>query len=232
MNKCIMIWGVLALAVLAKADTGFLKTVPADDFAAAGLQKLTPEELARLEALVQRYKTGEVADVRQQEEARAAATQQEAERKVVAAEAKAREAETKASEAAMKAMQAEAKANEIALKAKESATKAPAAPDKKQPGWFKALITLNRANEKPEKEEPLMSRLTGDFNGWNGSSIFSLENGTRWVQQNKTETYVYSPTLHSPKVKIKPAAIRGFWLEIEGVNLQVRVMPLELPEQK
>lgn len=232
MNKCIMIWGVLALAVLAKADTGFLKTVPADDFAAAGLQKLTPEELARLEALVQRYKTGEVAEVRQQVEAKASVSREEAEKKIVAAEAKAREAETKASEAALKVQEAEAKANEIVLKAKEVAAKAPAAPDKKQPGWFKALITLNRAGEKPEKEEPLESRLTGDFNGWNGRSIFSLENGTRWIQQNKTDSYVYSPTLHSPKVKIKPAAIRGFWLEIEGVNLQVRVMPLELTEQK
>jgi hypothetical protein len=239
MKKCIMIWGLLAVAVLAKADTGFLKTVPADDFAAAGLQKLTPEELSRLEALVQRYKTGEMTDVRQQEEARALATQQEAEKKIVAAEAKAKEAEMKANEAETKARDAEAKskaaeakANEIAQNTKEVATKAPAAPGKKQPGWFTALITLNRAGEKPEKEEPLESRLVGDFDGWNGRSMFSLENGTRWVQQNKTDTYVYSPTLHSPKVKIKPAAIRGFWLEIEGVNLQVRVMPFALPEQK
>ncbi len=218
MKKCIMTLGLLILAVMAKADTGFLKTLPAEDFATAGLQKLTPEELARLEALVQRYKTGEVAEVRQQAEAQVSASQQEAEKKIVAAETKARDAE--------------AKANEAEMKAREAKTKAAAAPAKKQPGWFTALITLNRASEKPEKEEPLESRLAGDFDGWNGRSIFSLENGTRWVQQNKTDTYVYSPVVHSPRVKIKPAAIRGFWLEIEGVNLQVRVMPLELTEQK
>jgi hypothetical protein len=72
----------------------------------------------------------------------------------------------------------------------------------------------------------------GDFDGWNGRTVFNLENGTRWVQQNKTDSYVYSPVLHSPRVKIVPAAIRGFWLEIEGVNLNVRVIPLELTEPK
>ena len=212
----IMTCGLLVFAVMAKADAGFLKPLPAEDFASAGLQKLTPEELVRLEALVQRYKTGEVAVVQQQAEVQVSATQQEAEKKIVVAETKAREAE--------------AKANEVAIKAKEIEVKAAVVPAKKQPGWFTALITLNRAGEKPEKEEPLESRLVGDFRGWNGSSIFKLENGTQWMQQNKTDAYVYSPTLHSPKVKIAPAAIRGFWLEIEGVNLQVRVVPSQLSD--
>jgi hypothetical protein len=209
MKKCIVTLGLVVLSVMARGETGFLKTLPADDFATAGLQKLTPEELARLEELIQRYKTGEVAEVRQQAEARASVSQLEAEKKVIAAEAK---------------------ASDAIVKAKE--TKAAAVTAKKQPGWFMALVTLNRAGEKPEKEEPLESRLVGDFSGWNGHSIFSLENGTRWLQQNKTETYTYSPVLHSPKVKIRPAAIKGFWCEIEGVNLQVRVIPLELTGQK
>ncbi len=218
MKRCILTWALLVLAVMAKADTGFLNSLPTDDFAAAGLQKLTPEELVRLDALVQRYKTGEVTEARQQAEAKASAYQQEAERKVVAAESKVREVEAKASESVIRAKGAE--------------TKAAAAPAKKQPGWFAALITLNRAGKKPEKEEPLESRLVGDFDGWNGRTIFKLENGTRWVQQNKTETHIHSPVLHSPRVKITPAAINGFWLEINGVNLNVRVVPLELTEQK
>ena len=228
MKKCIVIWGLLALAVVARADTGFLKSLPANDFTAAGLQKLTPEELARLEALVQQYKTGVVAEVRQQAETKASVSRQEAEKKIAAAESKAREAEAKANEAATKTREAEAKAAE----SKVAETKTAAAPGKKQPGWFTALITLNRASEKPEKAEPLESRLVGDFDGWNGRSVFNLENGTRWVQQNKTDSYIYAPVLHSPKVRITPAAIRGFWLEIEGVNRNVRVIPLELTEPK
>jgi hypothetical protein len=165
-------------------------------------------------------------------ETKASASEQEAEKKVAEAETKAKEAETKANEAEAKAKAAEAKASALAAQAKPAEPKPAVVPGKKQPGWFAALLTLNRANAKPEKEEPLESRLTGDFRGWNGNSVFNLEDGTRWVQQNKSESYEYSPVLHSPKVKIRPAAFRGFWLEIEGVNLQVRVVPLELPEGK
>jgi hypothetical protein len=225
MKKCLMMCGVLLLAVVAKADPEFIKTLPKEDFAGAGLQKLTPEELARLETLVQRYKSGEVAVVRQQAEAQVTVTQQEAEKKVIAAETKALAAETKAKEAA-------AQADAIVAKAKETETKAAPAPAKKQPSWFTALITLKRAGEKPEKEQPLESRLVGDFRGWSGKTVFTLENGTRWAQQNPGESYPYAPTLHGPKVKITPASIHGFWLAIEGVNLNVRVVPVELPPQK
>ena len=177
--------GLLALVVSGKADTGFLDSLPADDYAAAELQKLTPGARARLEALVQRYKAGEAAARKEALEARQAAASQPA-----------------------------------------------AAPGRKQPGWFAALLTLRRAEEKPEKEESLESKLLGDFEGWNGHTIFKLENGTQWMQQNKTEKYVFAPALHAPKVKIKPAMMNGFWLEIEGVSLNIRVIPLDLPEQK
>ena len=229
MKKCLIILGLLGLAVVARADAGFLKTLPADDFASAGLQKQTPEELARLEALVQLYKTGELSVMRQKAEAEASARQL-AEQKIIAAEQKARDAEAKAREVAQQARDAEAKAGEAARKNKETATQAEAVPGKKQPGWFAALLTLKRAGEKPAKEEPLVSRLDGDFSGWSGRTVFKLQNGTQWVQQNKTDSYVFSPALHSPNVKITPAALSGFWLEVEGANMKVRVEPIELLE--
>lgn len=58
----------------------FTATMTADERAAAGLAKLTPAELAALKAAVERYKSGEVAAVRQ-----------EAEQKVAQAEALAEE---------------------------------------------------------------------------------------------------------------------------------------------
>jgi hypothetical protein len=216
MNKCAAILVLLLLSPIARADPGFVKSLPPEDFATAGLQKLTPEELTRLEALVQRYKAGEVAEVRQQAAAKASVSQREAEQKVVAAETKAREAEARADEVA---------------KASRAKAAAPVT-GKQQPGWFKALVTLNLAGEKPDKQEPLESRLVGSFQGWNGHSVFTLENGTSWVQQNKTETYAYWPVISSPKVKIRPAAISGFWLEVEGVNRQLRVIPLNVHEVK
>jgi len=242
MKKYVLIGGLLALAALARADGDFLKSLPPDAFTAAGLQKLTPEELTRLEALVQQYKSGELATARQQAEAQAAAarhqaeaqaaaSRQEAERKIAAAESKAREAEAKAQLAVTEA-QAAAQAGAAAAKAPEAGPQPAAAPARKQPRWFTALLTLDRANAKPEKEEPLESHLVGDFDGWHGQTVFTLENGTRWKQQNRTESYNYAPTLHSPRVRITPAAFHGFWMEISGVNLSVRVIPLDLTQSK
>ena len=218
MKRTTIIAAGLLVAVIARADDGFVRSLTPEDYAAAGLQKLTPEELARLEAAVQRYKSGEVAVVRQQAEAKAVATQQEVEKRIAAAETKAREAE--------------AKADETAVKSRQAGPKATAPAGRKQPGWFMALLTLRRAGEQPGREEPLESRLAGDFDGWHGHTVFTLEDGTRWQQQNRTESYEYSPVLHSPKVKIRPASISGFWMEIEGVNLNVRVVPVELKEEK
>lgn len=218
MRKYIMLGGLLVFVIMARAEAGFLKNLPTGDFTTAGLQKLTPEELARLETLVQRYKTGEVPEVRQPQGITAPIPSKEADKKTVEPMSETKKAETKSNVAVTKHTDAE--------------LNAPSVPVTKPPSWFTALVALNQASEKPEKQEPLESRLMGNFVGWTGNTIFKLDNGTRWVQQNKIDTYIYSPILHSPKVKITPASIRGFWLEIEGVNLRVRVMPLELPEQK
>jgi hypothetical protein len=219
MRKCLAVFGLMFLAVIARAGDDFLSQLSPADFTAAGLQKQTPEELARLKALIEQYKSGELAEVQRAAAAQARLAQQEADRKVVAAETKAREAETKA-----QAAEAKAKETEEGRTATE--------PAKKQPGWFRALLTLKHASEKPEKEQPLESNLVGDFSGWHGQTYFVLEDGTRWRQQNSTEHYDYSPVLHAPRVKIKPAVISGFWLEIEGVNLSVRVVPVDLPGTK
>ena len=229
MKKTIMALVMLAFAGWAHAESGFVQTLPADDFGAAGLKKLTPEELARLEILVERYKKGIVAEVREQ----AAASRQELEQKTAVAEANVRDAEKKVREAEQKARVAEAKIQEVAarppiLPVVPSVTP----PAGKKPGWFSALITLSRASEKPEKEEPLQSKLVGEFAGWNGTTIFSLDDGTRWAQQNKVDRYEYTPALHSPAVKITPASMGGFWLEVAGVNRRIRVIPYALPGQE
>jgi hypothetical protein len=250
MRKVTMLGWLLGLALWAQADTGFVPTLPPEVFVEAGLQKLTPAELARLEAAVQNYKAGNNPEVQPAHQVAAVAAQQEAEQKVavaetkakeaeekaVAAEAKAREAELKIAAAETKAREAEAQAREAATKSTATAkspvteTKVAASPDKKEPGWFKALITLNKAGAKPGKEQPLESRLVGDFSGWSGHTTFTLENGSRWTQQDSSDITPYSPKLHAPKVKIKPAAMNGFWLEIEGVGNRVRVIPVALPE--
>jgi hypothetical protein len=69
----------LGAAALGRAGD-FTKTMTPDEQVQTGLAKLTPEELVRLKTVVERYKSGEVADVRQ-----------EAEKKIAVAEATAKQ---------------------------------------------------------------------------------------------------------------------------------------------
>ena len=97
----------------------------------------------------------------------------------------------------------------------------------KLPAWVGALLTLEQTSRRADKSEAMDSRIKGDFEGWSGRTTFRLENGQVWVQVNG-DSYDYSSTLRSPKVKVYPASAGTFWLEIEGVNLRCRVKPVKM----
>jgi hypothetical protein len=209
MKRLLVLWALLAATPLWAAD-GFLQTLTPEERAATGLQKLSPEELARLAAVVERYKTGEVAvvqqrveEVRQAAEQKVASVQQEAETKIAAAEAKVKQAATKAAEVPA----------------------APVATDKK-PGWLKALITLDKVAKQPDSNDAIETRFAGDFKGWRRGTVFNLANGQRW-QADSSEDYVTPPS-KTPKVRIYPGMLGTFWMEIEGVRPRVRVKPIRL----
>jgi hypothetical protein len=84
-----ILWTFVALAVAAAAQPGFLQKLPAEKFRAAGLEKLSPTELAQLEALFEEHKRGELQTV-----------QAEAATKIAAAEEMVRQAEAKKAETA------------------------------------------------------------------------------------------------------------------------------------
>ncbi len=181
---------VLLLAILlsvpaAAAGGEFTKNLSPEKLRAAGLVKLTPEEIAQLETLIENYKTGAV---------------------------------------------------EQAVAAVPPAPPAPAvkpAPEAKSasilPDWVGALITLKRTENMPaKKQQALESRIAGEFDGWSGRTNFKLENGQVWEQVNREESYVWTPAVKSPKVKIFPASFGTFWLEIEGVTQRCRVRPIRL----
>ncbi len=179
------------------ADGDFTKAMTVDELVKTGLEKLSPEELAQLKAVVERYKAGEVAAVKQEAEAAVAVVKHEAATKVAAAEAKATQAEQVT------------------------------ASDKKKPGWLRALITLERTSGNPEKDGSIESRIAGAFDGWTSNSSFRLENGQIWQVLDADGGYVTKP-VPSPQVKIFPARLAGFWMEIEGVNPRVKVKPVKL----
>jgi hypothetical protein len=88
MQKIATWLGVLALVTTLSAQD-FTKSMTAEERQATGLEKLNDAELAQLKVIVERYKAGEVAVVKQ-----------EAEQKIAAAEVRAQAAETKAATAA------------------------------------------------------------------------------------------------------------------------------------
>jgi hypothetical protein len=188
MKRMLLIGCVWTAAMLAArgAEENFTKAVRAEDFSAAGLAKLSPDELARLDALVRDFKSGALLAARREAAAAEAAR--------VAAEAKA------------------AKVEAEAVKEKE----------KKSEG---GLLAKARVLLKPGTEvdyEATESRIVGNFTGWDGRPIFKLENGQRWQVANASR--YYTPAIASPKVKITPAAMGGFWMSIDGVDQRVKVV--------
>jgi hypothetical protein len=72
---------------------------------------------------------------------------------------------------------------------------------------------------KSELDE-IRSRHVGEFNGWDGKTIFQLENGQVW-QQTRSGRLVWKAD--SPMITIKRGFMGGYRLSVEGVNKDVYV---------
>ena len=66
---------------------------------------------------------------------------------------------------------------------------------------------------KVSAPEVIQSRIVGPFTGYNGRSIFTLENGQRWVQTQRDSAYF--PKIDSPPVVIVKAGF-GYRMHIAG----------------
>ena len=171
---------LLGVTAVRAAEEAFSKAVSAEYFSAAGLAKLSREELARLDGLVGAYRSGALVAARRD----AAEAPAVAEARVARAEA------------------ANGQRAEGGVVAKA-----------------KVMLTPGTEVEYAAVE----SRIAGDFTGWEGRAVLTLENGQRWQIANGG---LYStPPLKNPRVKIVPAPLGGFWLTIEGVATRVRVVP-------
>lgn len=61
--------------------------------------------------------------------------------------------------------------------------------------------------------EVIQSRIAGPFSGYNGRTIFTLENGQRWAQSQRDTLYV--PKIDSPPVLIMKSGL-GYRMYIAG----------------
>jgi hypothetical protein len=71
----------------------------------------------------------------------------------------------------------------------------------------------------------ITSRIVGNFSGWDGQTVFELENGMIWAQSDKDKFYVKE--LENPVAVIEPGLFGSWKLHIEGHDSECRVERLE-----
>jgi hypothetical protein len=186
---------ILAVACIAPAHAqeSFTKSLSPADFQAAGLSKLTPDELAALDALVQGRQTGAVIKAKEETAKVVTATvsQQVHAEDAKAAQAVVETVRQQTHEADVKAEQKKASSMGIMEKLKVVL----------KPGTEIEYTTLDAMMVPP-------------FTGWEKGTIFTLTNGQRWVVSD--EGNYWSPRKNQPvHVRIEPGALGSFFMEIE-----------------
>jgi len=66
------------------------------------------------------------------------------------------------------------------------------------------------------------SRIEGDFEGWDGDTVFRLQNGQIWQQAGYAYRYHYA---YAPRVTIIPVG-GGHEMIVDGVSQRIQVMRL------
>ena len=86
---------------------------------------------------------------------------------------------------------------------------------------YKDLFGLeNQAAAKGIKQ--ISSRIISDFDGWDGKTVFRLENGQVWMQKDVNSTLSWRGSSH-PVATIRRKTFNSYLLKVEGTNKSVRV---------
>jgi hypothetical protein len=68
--------------------------------------------------------------------------------------------------------------------------------------------------------EVVESRISGEFNGWTGKTVVTLDNGQKWQQ---TESGNRGARLANPAVTIKPMSMGSWLMIVKSCNCSMRV---------
>jgi hypothetical protein len=223
------------LAVTVRAQEPFSRRVTADEFQAAGLAKLSPEELARLDALFGKYRSNvptatlppssavaPAALATPSQPAAMSATESAAARQAEIDAAATKQAEVRVAEAEARARKAE----QEAATARAAAETAKAEQKKTEEGFFaRAKKVLVKPGTKVEVEA-LETEIDGAFTGWDEGTVWRMKDGSIWRVDNKPAPLQAKRALN-PKVRIYPASLSGYWLEFVDLDYKLRVRPLK-----
>ena len=82
-----------------------------------------------------------------------------------------------------------------------------------------------RSEKEEEDRSPITSRIVGKFSGWDGESVFKLENGMIWEQADNDKFYIRE--VENPVAIIEPGIFGTWRLHIEGYNSECRVKRIQ-----
>ena len=77
-----------------------------------------------------------------------------------------------------------------------------------------------------EDRDPIVSRLIDSTRGWDGQTVFKLENGMIWAQADKDKHYL-GKTVENQQVIIEPSMFGGWKLRFEGYNSKCKVVRIQ-----
>jgi hypothetical protein len=75
------------------------------------------------------------------------------------------------------------------------------------------------------ERKTIVSKINGKFSGWDGQTLFKLENGMIWAQTDDDKFYTES--LDHPGVTIEPAMFGNWKLSIDGYDDDCKVERIE-----
>jgi hypothetical protein len=78
-------------------------------------------------------------------------------------------------------------------------------------------------NKKDSEEDrsPIATRIKGSFTGWDGHTVFALENGMIWEQADQEK--FYTKEVQNPEITITPGLFGTWRLSMVGHNSACRV---------
>jgi hypothetical protein len=211
LSRLTLICAVLGGTVV-RADDSFTKALTPADFQAAGLGKLTPDELAKLDELVRAQQSGAVAKAKEE-------TAKVVTETVTAA---VKEETTKAVTAAVREETTKAVAQEVRQQV-QAEDRTAAQKQASSAGFIDRVKVVLKPGTEIEYTT-LDATLVGAFHGWQNGTILTLANGQRWVVVD--DDRYWAPSSGKPvHVRIVPGILGSFFMEIEkGGRPRVRFL--------
>jgi hypothetical protein len=80
---------------------------------------------------------------------------------------------------------------------------------------------IGLAPREDDETEVIRTRISGEFRGWTGRTLFKLANDQTWVQ-DQPETRFF-PLMMEPEVEIRPSSLGGWKMMLLKEGLWIRV---------